>query len=101
MVKSPKKSSYGGETPYDITTYTKDKAKQAGLTVKPSKRKGKKIDVYQNGDYLASVGGSGYSDFPHYIESHGLKYAEERRRLYKLRHKKESLGERLASLLLW
>lgn len=88
-------------TPYEITDYTKDKAKQAGLTVKPSKRKGKKIDVYQDGDYLASVGGAGYSDYGHYLKSHGSKYAEERRRLYKLRHKKESLGERLASLLLW
>lgn len=96
-----KKSSHGGETLYEITDYTKDKAKQAGLTVKPSKKKGKKIDVYQNGDYLASVGGAGYSDFPHYIKSHGLKFAQERQRLYHLRHKKESLGERLASLLLW
>lgn len=86
---------------YQITDYTKDKAKQAGLTVKPSKRKGKKIDVYQNGNYLASVGASTYSDFPHYIQSHGLKYAQERQRLYKLRHNKDSLGERLASLLLW
>jgi hypothetical protein len=86
---------------YQITDYTKDKAKQAGLTVKVSKRKGKKIDVYQDGDYLASVGGEGYSDYPHYIQSHGLKFAEERRRLYHLRHKKQSLGERLASLLLW
>lgn len=86
---------------YQITTYTKDKAKQAGLTVKPSIRKGKKIDVYKDGDYLASVGALGYADYPHYIESHGLKYAQERQRLYHLRHKKESLGERLASLLLW
>lgn len=86
---------------YQITDYTKDKAKRAGLTVKPSKRKGKKIDVYQHGDYLASVGASNYSDFPHYIQSHGLKYAQERQRLYHLRHNKDSLGERLASLLLW
>ena len=32
---------------YTITSYTKNRAKQAGLQVMPSKKKGKKIDVFQ------------------------------------------------------
>ena len=43
---------------YTITTYTKRKAKEHGLTVKKSKVKGKKIDVFKNGKKVASVGTS-------------------------------------------
>ena len=32
---------------YSITTYTKNRARQLGVIVKPSTRKGKKIDVFK------------------------------------------------------
>ena len=34
---------------------------------------------------IASIGAIGYSDYPTYIRSHGLDYANKRRRLYKIR----------------
>ena len=86
---------------YEITDYTKKKAEQAGLTVKVSSRKNKKIDVFLNGQYLDSIGDSRYMDYPHYIKSRGKEYADERRRLYHLRHTKDTLGEQLAKYLLW
>ena len=86
---------------YKITDYTYAKAKQAGLVVKPSKRKGKKIDVYKDGEYLHSIGALGMMDYPNYLATEGKKVAEERRRLYRLRHTKDTLGERLALYLLW
>lgn len=79
---------------YTITQYTKDKAKNLGLTIRPSTRRGKKIDVFdKSGKKLASVGAKGYKDYPTYLilEQQGLfpkGYAEKRRNLYKKRHKK-------------
>lgn len=86
---------------YVITPYTKEKAKQAGLTVQPSTRKGKKLDVFKDGKYLDSIGALGYSDYSSYLEKEGKAYADERRRLYHLRHTKNTLGEQLAKWLLW
>jgi hypothetical protein len=74
---------------YKITEYTKKRAKQLGVEVKPSVVKGKKIDVYKNGKKIASVGAIGYSDYPTYIQSKGKEYADNRRKLYKIRHKKD------------
>jgi hypothetical protein len=91
--------------PYNITDYTYKKAKRMGLTVKPSTNKTKKIDVYKKGDKIASVGAYGMNDFPTYIKKNGLKYAKTRRRLYRIRHRKDrgikwSRGW-LADKLLW
>lgn len=86
---------------YDITPYTKAKAKAMGLTVKPSTRKGKKLDVFRDGEYLDSIGQLGAMDYPHYIKERGKAYADERRRLYHARHIGRSQGERLAKGLLW
>jgi hypothetical protein len=86
---------------YVITPYTKDRAKQAGLTVKPSTKRYKKIDVYQGDKYLASIGDVRYKDYPMYLREEGRQVAEERRRLYHLRHTRDTLGERLALYLLW
>jgi hypothetical protein len=86
---------------YNITQYTKDKALKLGLEIKPSSQKGKKIDVYKNNKKIASIGALGMSDFPTYIKTHGKAYADERRRLYYLRHSKKSLGEELSKSLLW
>jgi len=74
---------------YNITSYTQKRAKELGVQVKPSSIKGKKIDVYKNGKKIASVGAIGYSDYPTYIQSKGKEYADNRRKLYKIRHKKD------------
>ena len=74
---------------YKITNYTKDKAKKLGVEVKVSKVKGKKLDVFKNGKKIASVGALGYSDYPTYIKDKGKDYADKRRTLYKIRHKKD------------
>ena len=73
---------------YKISTHTKTQAKKIGVQVKPSKVKGKKIDVFKNGKKVASVGALGYGDYPTFKRTKGKKYADERRRLYKIRHNK-------------
>ena len=75
--------------PYAITNYTYKQAKKIGVVVKPSTNKTKKIDVYKKGKKVASVGARGMGDFPSYIKTRGVKYAKERRRLYKIRHDKD------------
>ena len=72
---------------YDITEYTKKRAKELGVEVRPSVNSKKKVDVFDlDGKRIASIGAQGYMDFPSYIEKEGEAYAQERRRLYKLRH---------------
>jgi hypothetical protein len=76
--------------PYIITSYTKQQAKKLGVTVKPSKTKGKKIDVFnKDGKKLASVGALGYGDYPTFIRKKGKEYADSRRKMYKMRHEKD------------
>jgi hypothetical protein len=75
--------------PYTITSYTYKQAKKLGVTVKPSTNKTKKIDVYKKGKKVASVGARGYSDFPTFMKLNGKKYAQTRRKLYKMRHEKD------------
>jgi hypothetical protein len=72
---------------YHITQYTLKRAKKIGVTVRPSSVKGKKIDVYKNGNKIASVGALGMNDYPTYIKTKGSKFAKTRRRLYEIRHK--------------
>ncbi len=91
---------------YKITNYTKRQAKKLGVEVKPSNVKGKKIDVFnKKGKKIASVGALGYLDYPNYIKKKGKKYADERRRLYKIRHKndrnKRGSNGYYADKLLW
>lgn len=71
---------------YQITNYTIEQAKKLNVSVKISKMKDKKIDVIKNDIVIASVGAIGYSDYPTYIKSHGIEYANKRRKLYKIRH---------------
>jgi hypothetical protein len=74
---------------YRITDYTKQKAKELNVTVKQSTNKNKKIDVYKNNKKIASVGSIKNYDYPTYIINNGLEYANERRKLYKIRHNKD------------
>lgn len=75
--------------PYTITNYTYRQAKKFGVTVRPSTNKTKKIDVYKKGKKVASVGAQGMNDFPTFMKLKGKKYAQTRRRLYKMRHEKD------------
>ena len=91
--------------PYQITNYTYKQARKMGVTVKPSTNKTKKIDVYKNNHKIASVGAYGMNDFPTYMKLRGKKFANTRRRLYKMRHdkdrKKKWTNGWLADKLLW
>jgi hypothetical protein len=76
--------------PYTITAYTKKKAKELGVIVKPSKVKGKKIDVFNSkGEKIADIGALGMGDYPTYLKEKGKEYADSRRKLYKQRHEKD------------
>ena len=87
---------------YEIQPYSYGKARQLGFEIKPSKKAGKKIDVFQKGSLVASIGATGYSDFPTYTKEKGKAYADERRRLYKIRHSKNNgIAGKLASEILW
>jgi hypothetical protein len=94
---------------YQIKKYTHDKAKRLGLTVKPSRVSGKKIDVYKNGKKVASVGAIGYKDYPTYLELEKKGKVEKgtanmKRRAYKKRHiyrHKRGTNAWYADQLLW
>ena len=87
---------------YQITKYTQDRARELGVTVKPSTNPKKKIDVFKNGHKIASVGAIGYADYPTYMRTEGKEYADERRRLYRQRHSKDTgVAGYYANKLLW
>jgi len=73
---------------YKISLATKKKAEEMGVSVKQSATKNKKIDVFKNGKKVASVGDSRFKDYHIYKRDDGLKKANERKRLYKIRHQK-------------
>ena len=75
---------------YHITNYTKQKAKELNVTVKPSSNKKKKVDVFKDNKKVASIGAIGYGDYPTYVKIEGKEYAKKRRELYKARHSKDS-----------
>jgi ornithine cyclodeaminase/alanine dehydrogenase-like protein (mu-crystallin family) len=88
---------------YQITDYTKNKAKEIDVEVKPSQNPKKKLDVFKDGELIASIGANKplMMDYPTYIIKKGKAYADKRRKLYHQRHQKDSLGEYLALWLLW
>ena len=75
---------------YTIRKYTYDRAKKMGVRVRPSRNKTKKIDVINRaGKVVAQVGANGMNDYPTFIATRGLEYANKRRKLYKQRHEKD------------
>jgi len=90
---------------YTIRPYTKQQAKKIVVMVKPSTDPKKKIDVFKGDQKVASIGDIKFSDYPHYLQDKGKAVAEERRRLYHIRHKKDSSKKGspgyYASVLLW
>jgi hypothetical protein len=86
---------------YSILPYTKARAKELGVEIKPSKKKNKKIDVYTDQGVI-SIGDKRYKDYPTYKKFDGADVAEFHRRLYHARHKKDTgLAGFYAKQLLW
>jgi hypothetical protein len=90
---------------YEIKPYTVQQAKLLGVSVRPSTSSKKKVDVYKDGIKVASIGAIGFSDYPTYLKEEGKAVADERRRLYHIRHKKDEQKKGssgyYASRLLW
>lgn len=87
---------------YDITLYSRQKAKELNVVIKPSTNKQKKLDVYKNDKKIATIGDVNYSDYGTYIKSHGKEYADRRRALYHTRHKTDNgVNGYYANKILW
>lgn len=72
---------------YKITQRQKRNAAALNVIIKPSNLKGKKLDVFnKEGKKIASIGSIGYKDYDIYLKEKGLIFANERRRLYQIRH---------------
>ena len=91
---------------YIITQYSYDQAKKLNLIIKVSKNKNKKIDVYNfDNEFINSIGDIRYNDYPNYCIQYNKEYANERRRLYHIRHQKNmnviNSKQYLSGNLLW
>lgn len=88
---------------YKILPYTQNKAKELKVLIKPSNKKFKKIDVFTpKGEFIVSIGDSRYMDYPNYVLKMGKEYANERRKLYLIRHKNDTgKAGYYAKKLLW
>lgn len=73
---------------YKISQRSRNQAKKLGVKIKPSKLKNKKIAVFKNSKKVADIGDIRYNDYSSYIKKKGKKFADNRRRLYKIRHQK-------------
>jgi hypothetical protein len=74
---------------YKILPYSYDQAKKLDVVILPSSNPRKKIDVYKDSKKVASIGDINYPDYAYHMKTEGKAYADERRRLYRLRHKGE------------
>jgi hypothetical protein len=74
---------------YQILPYSYQQAKRLGVFITPSENLNKKIDVYKDSKKVASIGDVNYQDYPHYLQK-DKALAENRRRLYRIRHKGDS-----------
>ena len=73
---------------YKIQPYSYNQAEKLGVKISPSDNPKYKIKVFYK-DKIIYIGDSYYNDFPNYVLSHGLEYANKRRLLYKKRHEKD------------
>lgn len=73
---------------YQIKPAQRARAKRIGVTIKPSKVKGKKLDVFKGDKKVASIGALGMSDYETFKREKGLEFANKRRKAYKARHGK-------------
>lgn len=77
----------------------KRNADKLGVIIEPSKRKHKKLDVFdRKGNYLASIGDNRYSDYNYHRD-------KQRRKRYKSRHEnyrhKRNTPSYFADKILW
>ena len=90
---------------YQPTQRQKNNAKRLGVTIQSSSNPSKKLDVLKNGVKVATIGAKGYNDYDLWIKKKGLQYANERRRLYKIRHQnnrnKKGTNGFYADKILW
>jgi hypothetical protein len=87
---------------YDITSRSKKIAKENNLIIKPSDDGKHKIDVYDKKGFITSIGATGYDDYNTYLNTKTKEYADNRKRLYNIRHKNDNnIKGKLAKLILW
>jgi hypothetical protein len=90
---------------YPITRYSYRRAKKLGVTIRQSTNPLKKIDVFKGDQKVASVGARGMNDYPTYMKTRGNTYAKTRRRLYRIRHRRDSTRKNTpgwyANKILW
>ena len=86
---------------YKITNYSRMKAKELGVIIKPSSKKHKKIDLFKGDKRLASIGARGYTDYSTLKKTNNT-LAEKKKRLYHARHKNNNgLAGKYAKSILW
>ena len=73
---------------YQIKPAQRSRASAIGVSIKPSKNKGKKLDVFKGDKKVASIGALGMGDFETFKKTKGLEFANKRRKAYKARHQK-------------
>jgi hypothetical protein len=74
--------------PYQIKPAQRSRASAIGVSIKPSKNKGKKLDVFKGDKKVASIGALGMGDYETFKKTKGLEFANKRRKAYKSRHQK-------------
>ena len=75
--------------PYKITQYSQKRAKKLNVTIKRSTNPKKKLDVFKHGTKIATIGATGYGDYPTFIKREGIQSAKTHRKHYKRRHEKD------------
>jgi hypothetical protein len=92
---------------YKISDYSFRKAKELGVELRQATNAHKKIGVYKDGKHVVDIGAKNYLDYPQYMEKEARGevpkgFANERRRLYKIRHKYNTgLAGFYANRILW
>ena len=89
---------------YSITERSKKIAKDNNLVISKSNDKKHKIDVFdKNKNFITSIGALGYKDYPTYLKEQGIEYADNRKKLYRIRHKNDlnTTRGKLSNLILW
>jgi hypothetical protein len=75
---------------YKIHPYSFKVAKKLNLILKPSRDQKHKIDIFdKENNFITSIGALGMNDYEIYLKNEGNKIANEKRKLYYLRHSKD------------
>lgn len=84
--------------PYRIKDRQRKNAQRLGVVIRPSNDPKKKLDVYRQGFFIASIGAMGYDDFATYLQQEKKGQvppgtAEKRRELYAIRHASDRINK--------